>query len=255
MDVIKSRRNMDGLICRNRIRQMTRECNTENQTDIFLFAKSHTMSTTTTCTASEAGSTVSPIFIMHQVSALDNLTALAVRYRTSVAAIRRMNPELVLKHQIPPTAKNIKIPFNPSARKASLEESVEKKAQTEANERFYKVKAFASKFNCEEEEARIYLDRFEYDMEKALSEREQEVKDEKIRKFVYRLNGNCTVEDAECWLARSNWKIEMALHMFRTEPPRRSSVGTEMEAGGRSVDHLDDSVSEADQLLSNCRRG
>eukprot|EP00475_Leptophrys_vorax_P036106 TRINITY_DN603_c0_g2_i1.p2 TRINITY_DN603_c0_g2~~TRINITY_DN603_c0_g2_i1.p2 ORF type:complete len:236 (+),score=65.52 TRINITY_DN603_c0_g2_i1:1584-2291(+) len=54
-------------------------------------------------------------YLMHDVTPLDNLVSLSVRYGVSVAAIKRLNPFLILSHHIPPTAKSLKIPCKAAA--------------------------------------------------------------------------------------------------------------------------------------------
>jgi hypothetical protein len=153
--------------------------------------------------------------IVHQVTPLDNLVKLAVQYRTSIAAIRRLNPELLLANHIPPNIKEIRVPRSAAAN-STTSTSKEEKEQGEANERYFKEKAFVQKFNCEEEEAIYYLNQTKYDLEAAIRILQKEIEAVKVGEFVKKVRGLCTVEEAEHWLKSSKWRVEMAVHYFNS---------------------------------------
>jgi hypothetical protein len=154
-------------------------------------------------------------YFEHQVTPLDNLTKLAVQYKTSIAAIRRLNPDLLLKNHIPPTVKMVKVPKSNKI-KQTLMDSEEIKMQTIANDRLFKEKAFMQKFNCELEEALYYLSEKNYNLEEAINLLQKEIEAAKISEFIRKVGGDCTVDEARVWLGNAKWKVEMAVHFFKS---------------------------------------
>jgi hypothetical protein len=215
-------------------------------------------------------------FIMHTVTPLDNLIALAVKYRTSVAAIKRANPVLKLNGSIPPTTKEIRIPASakvttiappPVTADSSISEAgssvsggslsqddVEKATQMEANERYYKFKAFVQKFNCSEGEAVMYLEKNGYSMENAIAEVTKDIQFKKVQSFVDKVGGHCTVEEAEAWLQAANWRVEMAIHMRQSNAARIRLAELEFTADDRQAMVSPTNARENQGLLSNMNK-
>jgi hypothetical protein len=189
------------------------------------------------CSTNEGG------FLHHQVTPMDNLVALSVKYGVSVSAIKRTNPFLLLGHQIPPTTKTLKIPVKQSSQQQQQpvststddlqpgEEVVEEKEldpveemkQSDANVEYFAVKGLTQRCGVGEKEALFMLQFFEGDVDKAREALKEKKEMEKVSAFCEKVHGECTVEEAEHWLKLYRWDVGQAAFFYKRHLKKQNS--------------------------------
>lgn len=157
---------------------------------------------------------------VHEITPLDNLTSLAVRYRTTVGAIRRLNPGMILAHYISPSTKTIKVPMTSEYLALGTEQEnilspEEEVQQATANERYFCRKSFMARFQCSEEEANYYLEESKEDLELAIQLRREDIHFERVKQFCERVQGMCSLEEARQFLEEANFNVEKAASAFK----------------------------------------